>query len=606
MSDDAQRWKDKYLHQLEQQEQLEGRWNTRLDLLRRSLVRSSFAVDDADPAVERCMRELRDVLRDDVQDDRLGALVPRLERAVLDTERTKQERLERLTEALDRLASQLLELRLPNEIRKPLKQFSRQLAKRAAQSRELPTLLSELGELQSQALAAQRPSGAPNSVGLLGRLFGQRDNNIEALAQPDNDSPLVTADPMQSLPGQPFFEQAETPEPLQGSSAPDSGPQAAEAPRVLIDIATPHSDAIANVTPPESTPESQSADPYQLPPSPEQAYSAIAERVESTLLGLLENLRLPEHQQVQVQAMRERIQQGLNWYELVPVLDDLAQLMLAVADQGQREFELYLSLLNDRLATMQDSLGAAREGHVQSKETAQALDSMLGAKDLPSLKQTVQARLDGLLETVDAYQRQRSDHEQALSDRLSTLVERVASLDQAATGMREHLEEQRQKALQDPLTSLPNRAAWDERLELEVARQQRYGGQLLLAVLDVDHFKRINDSFGHLAGDRVLKIIANELRKRLRKTDFIARFGGEEFALLLPETPAAAGLKLLDNLRTGIESCPFHFKGARIQVTLSGGLASFAASDRAEQVFERADRALYRAKDSGRNRIEAD
>jgi len=316
--------------------------------------------------------------------------------------------------------------------------------------------------------------------------------------------------------------------------------------------------------------------------------------------------------------MRERIQQGLNWYELVPVLDDLAQLMLAVADQGQREFELYLSLLNDRLATMQDSLGAAREGHVQSKETAQALDeelrqqvgglqdSMLGAKDLPSLKQTVQARLDGLLETVDAYQRQRSDHEQALSDRLSTLVERVASLEQAATGMREHLEEQRQKALQDPLTSLPNRAAWDERLELEVARQQRYGGQLLLAVLDVDHFKRINDSFGHLAGDRVLKIIANELRKRLRKTDFIARFGGEEFALLLPETPAAAGLKLLDNLRTGIESCPFHFKGARIQVTLSGGLASFAASDRAEQVFERADRALYRAKDSGRNRIEAD
>ena len=142
MSDDAQRWKDKYLHQLEQQEQLEGRWNTRLDLLRRSLVRSSFAVDGADPAVERCMRELRDVLRDDVQDDRLGALVPRLERAVLDTERTKQERLERLTEALDRLASQLLELRLPNEIRKPLKQFSRQLANRAAQSRELPTLLS--------------------------------------------------------------------------------------------------------------------------------------------------------------------------------------------------------------------------------------------------------------------------------------------------------------------------------------------------------------------------------------------------------------------------------------------------------------------------------
>lgn len=617
MSDDAQRWKDKYLQQLEQQEQLEGRWNTRLDLLRRSLVRSSFAVDGADPAVERCMRELRDVLRDDVQDDRLGALVPQLERAVLDTERSKQERLRRLTEALDRLASQLLELPLPSEIRKPLKQFARQLDARAAQSRELPTLLSELGELQNLALTAQRPSGASASVGLLGRLFGQRERAGEITAKPDGDSSSFPAEPVESLQGRPGVGPSEATEPEPLANAPEFGTPAVRALQAVIDIEKPHSDALAGVTFPEPTPENQPADPYRLPPSPEQAYSAIAERVESTLLGLLENLRLPEHQQAQAQAMRERIQQGLNWYELVPVLDDLAQLMLAVADQGQREFESYLGLLNERLATMQDSLGAAREGHVQSKETAQALDeelrqqvgglqdSMLGAKDLPSLKQTVQRRLDGLLETVDAYQRQRSEHEQTLSDRLGTLVERVASLEKAATGMREHLEEQRQKALRDPLTTLPNRAAWDERLELEVARHQRYGGQLLLAVLDVDHFKRINDSFGHLAGDRVLKIVANELRKRLRKTDFIARFGGEEFALLLPETPTPAGLKLLDNLRTGIENCPFHFKGARIQVTLSGGLASFAATDRAEQVFERADQALYRAKDSGRNRIEA-
>ncbi len=615
MSDDAQRWKDKYLHQLEQQEQLEGRWNTRLDLLRRSLVRSSFAVDGADPAVERCMRELRDVLRDDVQDDRLGALVPRLERAVLDTERSKQERLERLTESLDRLTSQLLELPLPSEIRKPLKQFSRQLVERAAQSRELPTLLAELGEFQSLALGAQRPSAGTSSVGLLGRLFGQRERAVEAASKPDDDPSSFSAEPEESLSGLPLIRQPEAP--LQPDTA-DPATPVTQALQAAIDIAGPHREAMIDVTLPELSAQDQSPDSYRLPPSPEQAYSAIAERVESTLLGLLEDLHLPEHQQAQAQTLRDRIQQGLNWYELVPVLDDLAQLMLAVADQGQREFESYLSLLNERLATMQDSLCAAREGHVQSKETAQALDeelrqqvgglqdSMLGAKDLPSLKQAVQSRLDGLLETVDAYQRQRSEHEQALSDRLGTLVERVANLEKAATGMREHLEEQRQKALQDPLTGLPNRAAWDERLQLEVARHQRYGGQLLLAVLDVDHFKRINDSFGHLAGDRVLKIIASELRKRLRKTDFIARFGGEEFALLLPETPAAAGLQLLDSLRSGIESCPFHFKGARIQVTLSGGLASFAAADRGEQVFERADRALYRAKDSGRNRIEAD
>jgi diguanylate cyclase len=618
MSDDAERWKEKYLQQLEQQERLEGQWHMRLDLLRRSLVRSSFAVDGADPAVEQCMRELRDVLRDDVQDDRLGALVPRLERAVLDTERSKQDRLDRLNEALDRLTSQLLDLPLPSEIRKPLKRFSRQLGERAAQSRELPDLLSELGEFQGQALAAQSPE-ISSPVGFLGRLFGQRERQAEAAAAGSASEPqqvlAATDDSLQAQGADELQNALKQAGPLVESVS--SAAELSQS-RSAINAAELQSGADdAPDAPVEAAAESQVDDPYRLPPSPEQAYSAIAERVELTLLGLLDDLRLPEHQQLQAQAMRERIQQGLNWYELVPVLDDLAQLMLAVAAQGQRDFENYLNVLNERLATMQDSLSAAREGHVQSKETAQALDeelrqqvgglqdSVLGAKDLPSLKQAVQLRLDGLLETVDAYQRQRSEHEQDVSSRLGTLVERVASLEQAATGMREHLEEQRQKALQDPLTTLPNRAAWDERLQIEVARQQRYGGQLLLAVLDVDHFKRINDSFGHLAGDRVLKIIASELRKRLRKTDFIARFGGEEFALLLPETPADAGLKLLDSLRSGIESCPFHFKGARIQVTLSGGLASFAAADRAEQVFERADQALYRAKGAGRNRIEA-
>lgn len=616
MSEDTDRWKEKYLRLIEQQEELEHSWNTRLDLLRRSLVRSSFAVDGADPAVEQCMRELREVLRDDVQDDRLGALVPRLERAVLDTERSKQERLQQLADALDRLAGQLLDLPLPGELRKPLKKFARQIGGRSAQSRELPGLLSELGDFQSQALAAQTGATAP--VGLLSRLFGPRERSAVTPVTQEGDvstSEESTLAPTALLPAPPRESDAEPAEPSASALAPGLSEPPAEGVQELqpVDVrvdGAPVEDAPSN---PDAT---AAADAYQLPPSPEQAYSAIAERVESTLFSLLDDIQLPDHQQPQAQALRERIQQGLNWYELVPVLDDLAKLMIAVADQGQREFESYLKLLNERLTTMQDSLSAAREGHVQSQETALALDeelrqqvgglqsSMLEAKDLPSLKVTVQARLDGLLETVDAYEHQRNDHEKQVTERLAALVERVASLEQAATGMREHIEVQRQKALQDSLTALPNRAAWNERLELEVARQQRYGGQLLLAVLDVDHFKRINDSFGHLAGDRVLKIIAGELRKRLRKTDFIARFGGEEFTLLLPETPLEAGQQLLDSLRTGVEECPFHFKGARIQVTLSGGIANFAVRDEAEQVFERADKALYRAKEAGRNRIE--
>ena len=123
-------------------------------------------------------------------------------------------------------------------------------------------------------------------------------------------------------------------------------------------------------------------------------------------------------------------------------------------------------------------------------------------------------------------------------------------------------------------------------------------------MLDLDHFKRINDGYGHLAGDKVLKIIAAQLRKRLRPTDFIARFGGEEFVLLIPSTPLATGLQLAEKLRAAIEACPFHFKGEPVTITVSIGLAAFRGGDRSDHVLKRADEALYRAKHNGRNCIE--
>jgi diguanylate cyclase len=171
-------------------------------------------------------------------------------------------------------------------------------------------------------------------------------------------------------------------------------------------------------------------------------------------------------------------------------------------------------------------------------------------------------------------------------------------------GYREHLEEQRQKALIDPLTGLPNRAAWSERLEHEIGEWQQHGNTLLLAMLDLDHFKRINDNYGHLAGDKVLKIVATVLRKRLRGSDFIARFGGEEFVLLMPNTPLNSGAKLADMLRAAIEACPFHFKGERVTITTSIGLTAFKSGEHGDQVLKRADEALYRAKGKNRNNVE--
>ena len=616
MSDDAQRWKDKYLSSLEQQEKLERRWESRLDLLRRGLVRSSLAAEGADKAVDQCMQEMREILRRDDIDAALGGLIPRLEKAVLDSEQRRQQRAGEAATALAGLIEQLQRLQPPREVRKALKYLGKQLEDATSHQYLLPALLSQLSNLQGQALTVlQAP--VQEQPGLLQRLFGSRGESSEETA---NAGPAPAPAPAPAPISEPEVEPAtvseaagRTPavvvpagEPAAVATVPKGKHQASDAAPMLDSLPLP----------PGLVPHEEAGDsPFSLPSS-EPGYSAGAPHIASSLRSLLDELELPARHQPQGDALRQRLEGNLNWYELVPVLDDLAVLVLAVTDSGQREFAGYLKQLNERLAAFISTLSEAHEGYTASVESTRSFNQQLRdqfsdlqssvqeAADLEALKQALEQRLEGLLQSVSNHQRQRDSGEDQVAERLQGLVKRVAEMELEAQQFRQHIEEQRQKSLLDPLTGLPNRAAWSERLDLEVARRQRYGGQLLIAVLDIDHFKRINDGYGHLAGDRVLKIIAGELHKRLRKTDFIARFGGEEFVLLIPGTPLEGGVQLLETLRLAVEACPFHFKGEPVTITLSAGIAEFRDGEATEVTFERADQALYRAKGAGRNRVE--
>jgi diguanylate cyclase len=687
MSDETERWKEKYLHSLEQQEQLERRWSARLDLLRRGLVRSTLAAEGNDRAVDQCMKEMREVVRTDDMDARLMSLLPRLEKAVLDSEQRRETRVEQTGNALAALVAQLQGLDLPREVRNPLKKFARQVEERAAQAREVPLLLGELSVLQGQALALLDKPLSTGRQGLLQRLFGSSEEAQRPPAiAPEADSAVSSGPeapsasvPELALPPVPVLEQAPIPlpsEPLR-QPAPEPEPEQefelelerepqpqrsaalpAAAPSVLdIDTGSEPDDATrpietlglqlgppALVEPSRPTPIVQAAgfvdsfplpevmaealaaidpeDPgedvlYALPPSPEPSYSSVAGHIEDTLLGLLDNLSLPEGHRPQAESMRQRLEHGLNWYELLPILDDFAVLTLAISDSGQHEFERYLQALNQRLESFQGNLQAASEGHADNRSAAHALDSELreqvgglqssvqGATDVDSLKSVLDNRLAGLLDTMDSHRQAQNLREQAIAERLQGLSERVVNMEREAQDYREHLEEQRQKALVDALTGLPNRAAWSERLEQEVASQASQGNSLLLVMLDLDHFKSINDGYGHLAGDKVLKIIATQLGKRLRPRDFMARFGGEEFVLLMPDTSLVEGAAPLEALRLAVAESPFHFKGQRVTVTASMGVTAFKPGENSDAVLKRADQALYRAKANGRNRIEA-
>ena len=120
-------------------------------------------------------------------------------------------------------------------------------------------------------------------------------------------------------------------------------------------------------------------------------------------------------------------------------------------------------------------------------------------------------------------------------------------------------------------------------------------------VLDVDHFKNINDHYGHKAGDKALKLIADALKGSLRETDFLARYGGEEFVALITDTPGDKIAGVAEKLRAAIEACKFHYAGKDVPIRISCGYSAFRANDNAEAVFNRADAALYRAKELGRN-----
>ena len=169
------------------------------------------------------------------------------------------------------------------------------------------------------------------------------------------------------------------------------------------------------------------------------------------------------------------------------------------------------------------------------------------------------------------------------------------------------VEQQHQQATHDPLTGAANRRALHDELGRQLSRASRGGQPVAILMLDIDHFKKVNDTWGHQAGDVVLKELASRIQSRLRHHDLLARFGGEEFVVVLPDTPLSGALVVAEELRAAVEATPFVAEGGAIPVTVSVGVhASVPPGWEAlgDLMIAASDQALYRAKQNGRNRIE--
>jgi diguanylate cyclase len=301
------------------------------------------------------------------------------------------------------------------------------------------------------------------------------------------------------------------------------------------------------------------------------------------------------------------------------VLRDLLELSAKSYGQVQmeiKEAEDFLEELTQRLQDLGVHLQSAYEGRTQIIEHGRSLsekvtghvgdlgESVQAATDLQQLKTAVRERLSLIQSNIDDYLKDEKEWHQKTEESEKELKQRLAKLEKESSELRSRMVEAHHLALVDAVTGLPNRLAYEERVEQEYARWKRFDEPLCMLVWDIDDFKSINDRFGHQAGDKALRVIAKSLQTRLRVTDFIARYGGEEFVCLLCGTEGGEALKVADEMRRSVETNGFHSGGKPVPVTISCGIAPFRENEAIETVFSRADKALYEAKKAGKNRCE--
>lgn len=318
--------------------------------------------------------------------------------------------------------------------------------------------------------------------------------------------------------------------------------------------------------------------------------------------------------------MVHKVEQNTDWKSrYLDALKDLEQREQGWAQSEEllrkekRELEKLILKVTQQLEDVTQVIAEDQKDHESIHKEAKSLHCFVqegmeriqknfrSANDLQNLKSEISKNIDEIRGGVDDFADRFNERHDATSERNIKLTEQLSQMEQETLELQVMLEENQTKLLYDALTGVYSRMAYDERIQQELARWTRYETPFSYAILDIDHFKRINDTFGHNAGDKALKIVAQLMTTYVRQSDYVFRIGGEEFVLLLPSTKLDNASTLLETMRAGIADSSFHFKGAPITLTLSAGITETRNDDSVESIYERADKALYKAKNSGRN-----
>ncbi|MBC3764909.1 GGDEF domain-containing protein [Neptunicella marina] len=343
--------------------------------------------------------------------------------------------------------------------------------------------------------------------------------------------------------------------------------------------------------------------------------NSLHKRICAELSQLIEQLASQDTPDRELQRIRIKLIDGITHEELLQCCLILIRTILKDVVKERDHAEKFVSsihqVLIDLNQQLDDSIKHTNEVIEQKQQNHQQMQAHIDnienvvseASDLQQLKQQTQQYLQKLNKSLAA--NTQIDHEEQghLLSLLNAMQSQITELEQQADQYKQKLIKQRQQNETDVLTGVANRNAYLTRAQTEYERWQRYQHPLAIALIDIDHFKRINDTFGHSAGDKTLQVIAQQIQTQIRNTDFLARWGGEEFILLLPDTDLEQLSVPLSEIGKRVEKIPFKFKTEQVTITVSIGATTLQPEDTLEEAFERADQALYKAKSSGRNRF---
>lgn len=333
------------------------------------------------------------------------------------------------------------------------------------------------------------------------------------------------------------------------------------------------------------------------------------------IIAILNDVQLSSSQKEKLEQAKEVLSKKLTPDALLQHLLTVFHIIIEDIRLERKVAKSFLSTLSSSLATVQQAVKSTIADTTDYKNEHQIVNERISSQlteltlavekagTLTEIKEDVTIKLESITASINHKNELELKQYQTLLKQMQTMQEQVNALDEQSRTFERRLAEQKQKSMIDALTKLNNRAAFDEYAAKAMVKFHNNKLPLAIAVIDLDNFKRINDTYGHTAGDKTLQVVAGILSKYTDESIFAARYGGEEFVVIISNKNQGEVVSILDSIRQKLFKIPFKFKNAKVNISASFGVTHVKQEDNIHQAFERADQALYKAKENGKNQV---